>query len=604
MAVKSVIDIEVNSQAFAQFNNVFNGYKKALEKTPKQWQQATKELKEQKDIVYVVNQNFVKTANTQSKINANASRFNRELEHSKRASASVASNMSNVAKSVAGTTFNFLKWGALGAFALGTGALFGIGSLTSNASRERNTGLSLGVSPSRARGLRDALGRYDINSDSLLSGILDAQIDHSKRVGFGSVNYMNLRPDQVLPDLLTQYRDLYKTDRHMALQQGANVGLDRSTLETLSNLTDAEFKAMLENIKKIASERYIEDKDLKVAQDLNEAFKRLTKHIEDNFLILLLKFEPLFKQWTLDLTKWIDDVFKSGKVEKFLNDLSKEVKELYDNLKTLNLQYKKLAENTDKLWGYFTGRETLKEFLADPEKPKHPFIVPKNKDEYWNDVRNSFDAWMKNWMQKKSNENAPPLNNQSSKSNQSSSTNNNSSPIFSNVLQTNNTYENFVKTYGDLNPNNVKTVVSHHTGGTLRSAMNTAKYDAKGYGAHFYIDKDGTIYQGADLSKQTAHILDSSTIKGLTNANSIGVEIVGKNNNDINETQQKAFVRLAEYLAKSFPNLSNVVPHGYANLNHKQRDEGMSPIEYMKKNQIVITNASGTNLTIITGGVQ
>jgi N-acetyl-anhydromuramyl-L-alanine amidase AmpD len=54
--------------------------------------------------------------------------------------------------------------------------------------------------------------------------------------------------------------------------------------------------------------------------------------------------------------------------------------------------------------------------------------------------------------------------------------------------------------------NSVKGIIVHQTGGaTAQSALNS--YKAKhANGAHFLIDKDGTIYQTASINQKTAHV--------------------------------------------------------------------------------------------------
>lgn len=51
----------------------------------------------------------------------------------------------------------------------------------------------------------------------------------------------------------------------------------------------------------------------------------------------------------------------------------------------------------------------------------------------------------------------------------------------------------------------VKGIIVHQTGASTAQSSFTS-YNAGGAGAHFLIDKDGTIYQTASLNKQTWHV--------------------------------------------------------------------------------------------------
>ncbi|MBN4080316.1 N-acetylmuramoyl-L-alanine amidase [Beggiatoa alba] len=53
--------------------------------------------------------------------------------------------------------------------------------------------------------------------------------------------------------------------------------------------------------------------------------------------------------------------------------------------------------------------------------------------------------------------------------------------------------------------NKVRGIIVHQTGGTTAESA-FSSYDSGKSGAHFLIDKDGTIYQTASLSKQTWHV--------------------------------------------------------------------------------------------------
>jgi hypothetical protein len=83
-----------------------------------------------------------------------------------------------------------------------------------------------------------------------------------------------------------------------------------------------------------------------------------------------------------------------------------------------------------------------------------------------------------------------------------------------------------------------KSVVFHHTGSdNVQSALNTLKKGdpfrgGGSFGYHYYIDKDGTVYQGAPLNVRTNHVMPSSSSlrtagDGVDNKNSIGISFVG-----------------------------------------------------------------------------
>lgn len=112
-------------------------------------------------------------------------------------------------------------------------------------------------------------------------------------------------------------------------------------------------------------------------------------------------------------------------------------------------------------------------------------------------------------------------------------------------------------------------VVFHHTAAsTLSSALNTAGKT----GAQYYIDRDGSIYQYAADGKKVVGIREKGdpfrTDKGsyteeFGNNTAIHVEIVGKDENDINPDQIAAAAQLGAWLAQQY-NLSPdaIIGHG------------------------------------------
>ena len=70
-------------------------------------------------------------------------------------------------------------------------------------------------------------------------------------------------------------------------------------------------------------------------------------------------------------------------------------------------------------------------------------------------------------------------------------------------------------------------IILHRTvSTTLGSAMGS--FESSGVGTHFIIGKNGAIYQTASLDKKTLHIRDGELlVEGISNANTIGIEVVG-----------------------------------------------------------------------------
>jgi len=128
-------------------------------------------------------------------------------------------------------------------------------------------------------------------------------------------------------------------------------------------------------------------------------------------------------------------------------------------------------------------------------------------------------------------------------------------------------------------------IVAHHTGGqTLGSALNTARHgdpfrSGVNYGYHFYIDKDGSITQGAPLDARTNHVMPGMAAQrtgrpDIFNSNSVGISFVGSGEAPTRE-QQAAAENLSRSLMSRYGiQPQNVVGHGEIQSN-RQTGEGM-----------------------------
>jgi hypothetical protein len=133
-------------------------------------------------------------------------------------------------------------------------------------------------------------------------------------------------------------------------------------------------------------------------------------------------------------------------------------------------------------------------------------------------------------------------------------------------------------------------MVFHHTAGTsFDDAMTTL--NRRGLGAQYIIDRDGSVYRTFPEGRSAVHMREPGSryrtdkgkpSSGYGNANLIGVEVVGLDNNDILPEQVQAATRLARGLSTQygFP-LENIWGHGELQSN-KQGSEGMQIVSAIR----------------------
>jgi hypothetical protein len=124
---------------------------------------------------------------------------------------------------------------------------------------------------------------------------------------------------------------------------------------------------------------------------------------------------------------------------------------------------------------------------------------------------------------------------------------------------------------------NPQGIVIHHTGGqgTPEGVMNT--FQQRGLATQFIMDRDGNIIRALPDGMRGQHIRPSQ-INGLSNANTLGIEIIAKDDSDVTDKQREAAARwLTETQSQYGIPAANVFGHGEIN-SHKQATEGNSVV--------------------------
>lgn len=134
-------------------------------------------------------------------------------------------------------------------------------------------------------------------------------------------------------------------------------------------------------------------------------------------------------------------------------------------------------------------------------------------------------------------------------------------------------------------------IVLHHTGGEdadkfIRYGQSVDRERGGSFGYHFYIDKDGTIYQGAPMDARTNHVKPPSHTQrrdatGLSNENAIGISLLGSGGDETPQ-QLAAVKQLAGSLSQTYGIAGNrIVGHG--DLQHdRESREGQAALKAIR----------------------
>jgi hypothetical protein len=95
-------------------------------------------------------------------------------------------------------------------------------------------------------------------------------------------------------------------------------------------------------------------------------------------------------------------------------------------------------------------------------------------------------------------------------------------------------------------------------------------------GAHYVVDRDGTIYQAVDPDLAAVHVNIFKTLPGFDNDNSVGIEMCHQGSQNYPPEQVQSVIKLVVYLQNHYhvPD-SNVVTHRYA-----QQGDHTDPVNF------------------------
>jgi hypothetical protein len=122
----------------------------------------------------------------------------------------------------------------------------------------------------------------------------------------------------------------------------------------------------------------------------------------------------------------------------------------------------------------------------------------------------------------------------------------------------------------------VSGIAIHHTGGrgTPEGVVNTL--NQRGLGVQYVMDRDGTIYSTGSTDEREAHIRPAENGSGLSNDNTLGIEVIANDDSDLTPEQIKSGISFINDQISRNPDIGlNVFGHGELN-SHKQDTEGMS----------------------------
>lgn len=187
MTVKSVIDIQVNDEAFKTFHALFQKYKAQADKVPDAW----KEVNQQTAATASNFGDMVAAMMAQATLQDTLDRKSREADKRQKAAETrqgkfwreLKTNSKAVAGNIKDATVSLLKWSSITTVVsglLGAGGLYGIDRLALGVGAGRRSALGVGTSYGAQKAFETDFGRL-VDPGAVLSGVSESLHDVTKR---------------------------------------------------------------------------------------------------------------------------------------------------------------------------------------------------------------------------------------------------------------------------------------------------------------------------------------------------------------------------------------------------------------------------------------
>lgn len=184
MAIKSIVDIDVNDAAFKQFNQLWQQYQRQLRATPVSWRNiAVAQAAGVKGFQVLVREQATAIGQQRLLEQANKAALNM-LRPQVSIWQAIRRETTGVAVNIRDVTTQLLKWGKVtGVISglLGAGGLFGVTRMAEGVAGGRRSALGLGTSYGQNKAFNTAFGRL-FDPGSVLSGVEGALTNVQNRV--------------------------------------------------------------------------------------------------------------------------------------------------------------------------------------------------------------------------------------------------------------------------------------------------------------------------------------------------------------------------------------------------------------------------------------
>ena len=391
MAIRSIIDIEINDSGFQRFAKLFEGYRSKLESTPELWQKAAETAGAAAKATTEIGASVGAAAYALHKIGIEQTGMARSAHTQARSWNAMAKDAGKFALHIADATRSLLRWGALTGLVsgiLGVGGLFGIERLAQGAGQQRAQGFALGMKPGEAKAYEVNLGGRGYDANAFLGNINKGMTDFTSEQFLGlrglGVDTSNKDTNAVSLETLTKLKE--RVDRipmgPAFAATAHNWRLDQlmspEDLQKLRRTPAAEVGEMAGQIRKDQEALTLTGKTAKAWQELNVQLERAGATLKNVLITKLVDLAEPIGRLSKAFTQAVSDILGSKVLREWIDGLAGALERLakfmeQPEFKTyVNSFVEGVGKAAEALWdlikGFYHAAQAIHQWFGDPDK--------------------------------------------------------------------------------------------------------------------------------------------------------------------------------------------------------------------------------------------
>lgn len=381
MAVKSVLSIDVEDQAFANLKRRYDQFDASVRKLPAEWRKLSAEMVGTQDLFKSMLGMSVAIAGALKEAERVEVHRSRVTDNSLRQWKHIAREARDFAASVRGATLSIGKWVGLGGILGGAGALFGLDRMAQNVAGARQFAMGVGTTIGGARAFEVNMGRL-VDPKAFLQSVSQARMSPEGRVALQAQGFTNAQIEgdvtRLAAGLIQRAKEFAdRTPRFMTEYGLRGALLDRffggMNIETLRNMRMDEVKQLQGGLTEAPR---MEIPGAKQWQDFLTAISRAEAEIDAVFVKGLTPIVEPFRKLAIAAPDLLEAFLKAPFLKKWMEDIAGGLEEFARYIGTDEFKQKveAFARGLDaivramgRFVSFFGGGEPTKEPAAGAE---------------------------------------------------------------------------------------------------------------------------------------------------------------------------------------------------------------------------------------------